>query len=103
MCSVKLIRYSFCEPAKQYQIFFVAYLFHKFDSNGHSLFPDSETILFDLFFISAFLAKLHDFLDKLTFIYIYTAPWQLPWGSAFHAFAQPLSVPHSALLILQVK
>lgn len=102
MCAVKLMRHSFCEPAKQYQIFFIAYLFHKFDSNGHSFFPDAETLLFDLFVISIFLAKLQDFLDKLAFIYIYTAPWQLPWGSAFHAFAQPLSVPHSALLILQV-
>lgn len=102
MCAVKLMRHSFCEPAKQYQIFFIAYLFHKFDSNGHSFFSDAETLLFDLFVISIFLAKLQDFLDKLAFIYIYTAPWQLPWGSAFHAFAQPLSVPHSALLILQV-
>lgn len=102
MIGLKLIRHSMCEPQKQYRIFFVAYLFHKFDASGLGLFAGDETILMDLFCVSILLEKLQDFLDKLTFIFIYTAPWQLPWGSPFHAFAQPLSVPHSALLILQV-
>jgi len=30
---------------------------------------------------------------KLRFILTYIAPWQITWGSAFHAFAQPFSVP----------
>ena len=30
---------------------------------------------------------------KFKFILTYTAPWQILWGSAFHAFAQPVSVP----------
>lgn len=30
---------------------------------------------------------------KFKFILTYTAPWQITWGSAFHAFAQPVSVP----------
>lgn len=25
----------------------------------------------------------------------YVAPWQITWGSAFHAFAQPFSVPRN--------
>jgi hypothetical protein len=119
--SLKLMRHSFCEPAKQYQIFLIAYLFNKFDSysfclsNLNKTLSDkslvmstsaenncqNETILFDLFFVSLFLEKLRDFVEKLTFVFVYTAPWQLPWGSAFHAFAQPLSVPHSALLVVQ--
>jgi len=94
MVSMKLLRHSFCEPAKQYKIFLLALLFNRFDSN-------KETILIDLFVVSICFSKLVDLMDKLSFIYVYTAPWQLPWGSAFHAFAQPLSVPHSALLILQ--
>jgi len=32
---------------------------------------------------------------------VYIAPWQLAWASAFHAFAQPLSVPHSCMLFVQ--
>lgn len=105
--ALKLLRSSFCEPSKQYALYLLAYLFHKFDArlvgnvsgaNGSNL---SETILFDLFIISVLLPKLIDLIDKLEFIYIYTAPWQLPWGSAFHAFAQPLAAPHTSLLVVQ--
>lgn len=110
--SMKLLRNSYCNPAKQYQIFFIAYLFNKFDSKSFNILHHndlnissnknaSETILFDLFLISFLLNKLDDLLHKLQFIYVYTAPWQLPWGSAFHAFAQPLSAPHTSLLLLQ--
>ena len=98
--ALKLVRNSFCEPSRQYQVFLVAYLFNKFDASSYGL-GSSEAILFDLFFVSIFLSKLSDFMHKLQFIYVYTAPWQLPWGSAFHAFAQPLSAPHTSLLLLQ--
>jgi len=37
----------------------------------------------------------------LQFVITYIAPWQITWGSAFHAFAQPFSVPHSAMMFLQ--
>lgn len=37
----------------------------------------------------------------MQFVVTYIAPWQITWGSAFHAFAQPFSVPHSAMLFLQ--
>ena len=96
--SLKLLRNSFCEPVKQYKVYIVAFLFHKFDS---AALNESESFLLDLFIVSVFMEKLDEFVDKLSFVFVYTAPWQLPWGSAFHAFAQPLSVPHSALLIIQ--
>ncbi|CAJ0589143.1 unnamed protein product [Cylicocyclus nassatus] len=34
---------------------------------------------------------------KMSFVMAYVAPWQISWGSAFHAFAQPFSIPHPAL------
>lgn len=34
-----------------------------------------------------------DLLYKLRFVLTYIAPWQITWGSAFHAFAQPFTVP----------
>jgi len=34
-----------------------------------------------------------DLLFKLRFVLTYIAPWQITWGSAFHAFAQPFAVP----------
>ena len=37
--------------------------------------------------------QLSDLLHKLNFIMVYIAPWQIAWGSAFHAFAQPFAVP----------
>uniref|UniRef100_A0A2K5R7T8 Pecanex-like protein n=1 Tax=Cebus imitator TaxID=2715852 RepID=A0A2K5R7T8_CEBIM len=48
-----------------------------------------------------FLLQLWELLYKLQFVYTYIAPWQITWGSAFHAFAQPFAVPHSAMLFIQ--
>lgn len=48
-----------------------------------------------------FLATPPPKQQQLQFIVTYIAPWQITWGSAFHAFAQPFSVPHSAMLFLQ--
>lgn len=39
-----------------------------------------------------FSLQLQEWLLKLHFVFTYIAPWQITWGSAFHAFAQPLSV-----------
>ncbi|XP_015763882.1 PREDICTED: pecanex-like protein 1 [Acropora digitifera] len=47
------------------------------------------------------LAKLYELILKVRFVVTYIAPWQITWGSAFHAFAQPFSVPHSAMLFFQ--
>ena len=82
-------------------MYLIAYLFNKFDSTSVRLVVSSETILFELFVVSVLLSKFVDLLQKLEFIYVYTAPWQLPWGSAFHAFAQPLAASHTSLLLLQ--
>nr|XP_014348542.1 PREDICTED: pecanex-like protein 1 [Latimeria chalumnae] len=45
--------------------------------------------------------QLWELFHKLRFVYTYIAPWQITWGSAFHAFAQPFAVPHSAMLFVQ--
>ena len=42
--------------------------------------------------------KLWELFYKLRFVYTYIAPWQITWGSAFHAFAQPFAVPRILLL-----
>ena len=53
------------------------------------------------FLTSIVFHKLYEFYLKVQFVITYIAPWQITWGSAFHAFAQPFSVPHSAMLFLQ--
>lgn len=41
-----------------------------------------------------------DLLYKLRFVLTYIAPWQITWGSAFHAFAQPFAVPRILTFVL---
>lgn len=43
--------------------------------------------------------QLWDLLYKLRFVLTYIAPWQITWGSAFHAFAQPFAVPRICCLL----
>ncbi|XP_067635802.1 protein pecanex isoform X2 [Eurosta solidaginis] len=96
MCSLKLIRNAYSDPTNQYLIMMFTVLFFRYDFAFAS-----ETFLVDYFFMSLAFRKCCDFLLKLQFIVTYIAPWQITWGSAFHAFAQPFSVPHSAMLFLQ--
>ena len=39
------------------------------------------------------LFQFCDLYLKMKFVLPYIAPWQVTWGSAFHAFAGPFSVP----------
>lgn len=45
--------------------------------------------------LSPLARQLWDLLYKLRFVLTYIAPWQITWGSAFHAFAQPFAVPRT--------
>lgn len=54
-------------------------------------------LLFDVLFL-CFL-QLWELFYKLHFVYTYIAPWQITWGSAFHAFAQPFAVPRILSLL----
>ncbi|XP_008821437.1 pecanex-like protein 1 isoform X3 [Nannospalax galili] len=96
IAGLKLLRSSFSSPAYQYVTVIFTVLFFKFDYETFS-----ETMLLDLFFMSILFNKLWELLYKLQFVYTYVAPWQITWGSAFHAFAQPFAVPHSAMLFVQ--
>ncbi|XP_062037371.1 pecanex-like protein 1 isoform X5 [Lepus europaeus] len=96
IAGLKLLRSSFSSPTYQYVTVIFTVLFFKFDYEAFS-----ETMLLDLFFMSILFNKLRELLYKLQFVYTYIAPWQITWGSAFHAFAQPFAVPHSAMLFVQ--
>ncbi|XP_030637954.1 pecanex-like protein 1 [Chanos chanos] len=96
LAGMKLLRSSFCAPSLQYVTLCFTALFFHFD------YPRfSETFLLDYYFMSILFSKLWDLLYKLRFVLTYIAPWQITWGSAFHAFAQPFAVPHSAMLFIQ--
>uniref|UniRef100_A0A3P8VS34 Pecanex-like protein n=1 Tax=Cynoglossus semilaevis TaxID=244447 RepID=A0A3P8VS34_CYNSE len=96
VAGMKLLRSSFCAPSQQYVTLCFTTLFFHFD------YPHfSETFLIDYYFMSILFNKMWDLLYKLRFVLTYIAPWQITWGSAFHAFAQPFAVPHSAVLFIQ--
>ncbi|GAB1609485.1 1,Pecanex 2,Pecanex 3, pecanex [Argonauta hians] len=96
VCGLKLLRFAFSDTLKQHMILAFTVLFFKYDYQAAS-----ETFLLDYFVISILFCKFCDLLLKVKFIITYIAPWQITWGSAFHAFAQPFSVPHSAMLFVQ--
>ncbi|XP_019374685.1 PREDICTED: pecanex-like protein 1 isoform X4 [Gavialis gangeticus] len=96
IAGLKLLRSSFSSPTCQYVTVVFTVLFFTFDYKSFS-----ETMLLDLFFMSILFSKLWELFYKLRFVYTYIAPWQITWGSAFHAFAQPFAVPHSAMLFVQ--
>ncbi|XP_055384689.1 protein pecanex isoform X2 [Condylostylus longicornis] len=96
ICSLKCMRNAYSDPASQYLILIFSVLLFKLDFNYAN-----ETFVINFFVISILFKKSCDFFLKLQFIVTYIAPWQITWGSAFHAFAQPFSVPHSAMLFLQ--
>ncbi|KAI1719944.1 pecanex-like protein 1 [Ditylenchus destructor] len=58
----------------------------------------STSALFVLYVLAVIWPKVQECILKLQFIFVYIAPWQISWGSAFHAFAQPFTVPHSGLV-----
>uniref|UniRef100_A0A3Q2TFL4 Pecanex-like protein n=1 Tax=Fundulus heteroclitus TaxID=8078 RepID=A0A3Q2TFL4_FUNHE len=96
VAGMKLLRSSFCTPSQQYVTLCFTTLFF------HCDYPHfSETFLIDYYFMSIIFSKMWDLLYKLRFVLTYIAPWQITWGSAFHAFAQPFAVPHSAVLFVQ--
>ncbi|XP_073410240.1 pecanex-like protein 1 isoform X5 [Dendrobates tinctorius] len=96
IAGMKLLRSSYSSPTCQYATFIFTVLFFTFDYKDCS-----EKLLLDLFFMSILFSKLWELFYKLRFVYTYIAPWQITWGSAFHAFAQPFAVPHSAMLFIQ--
>ncbi|KAH8235994.1 hypothetical protein KR032_012131 [Drosophila birchii] len=96
VCALKFVRNAYSDPTNQYLIIIFTVLLFRIDFS-----MATETFIIDYFFVSLAFRKCCDFLLKLQFIVTYIAPWQITWGSAFHAFAQPFSVPHSAMLFLQ--
>lgn len=98
VCGLKCLRCSFSNTPQQYLVLVFTILFFRID-----YVSVSETFLVDFCVMSVLFQKLYECMLKVKFVVTYIAPWQITWGSPFHAFAQPFSVPHSAMLFLQVK
>nr|XP_022912748.1 pecanex-like protein 1 isoform X1 [Onthophagus taurus] len=96
ICGLKCLRSTYSNQHFQYLILTFSALLFKYH---YGVFQHS--FLINFFLMSVVFQKTYELLLKLQFIVTYIAPWQITWGSAFHAFAQPFSVPHSAMLFLQ--
>lgn len=103
ICSMKLLRHCYCDTPRQFPMLAFTLLCFTYDFTGPEGSSNFFTEYFVLhyFFMTILLTKLQEWLLKLHFVFTYIAPWQITWGSAFHAFAQPLSVAHSGMLFVQ--
>lgn len=96
VCGMKTLRAAYADASYTYLVLLFTLLLFRLDWAAAS-----ETALVDLLVMAVLFDKVRDLLLKLQFVTTYIAPWQITWGSAFHAFAQPFSVPHSAMLFAQ--
>ncbi|XP_064214797.1 pecanex-like protein 1 isoform X2 [Tribolium castaneum] len=96
ICGLKCLRSSYSNQSCQYLVLTFTALAFRYDYSFME-----QTFLVQYFFVSIVFHKFYELLLKVQFVVTYIAPWQITWGSAFHAFAQPFSVPHSAMLFLQ--
>lgn len=96
LCAFKSIRSTFNDSSHNYLIVLFTYLLFEYDFSYLQ-----EPFLINYAVFSTVYHKFTELLLKIRFVITYVAPWQISWGSAFHAFAQPFSVPHSGLLFVQ--
>lgn len=111
VCGLKLFRSVFSDCSKQYMVLLVTLLYFQYNPQDGQVYgvnvaniPNFQIppyFILYYFLTSIVFHKLYEFYLKVQFVITYIAPWQITWGSAFHAFAQPFSVPHSAMLFLQ--
>ncbi|OQV20264.1 Pecanex-like protein 1 [Hypsibius exemplaris] len=96
IAGLKFLKLAFRDAENQYLVLAFTFLFFRFDFAHRT-----EGFLLDYWLVSIFYYKLREWLIKWKFVLTYVAPWQITWGSAFHAFAQPFSIPHSGMLLVQ--
>lgn len=94
VAGMKLLRSAYCNVCELYVPLAGAMLLFLFDFSRYT-----QTLLVDFYLLAVLYPKAKELMLKYQFIFTYVAPWQISWGSAFHAFAQPCAVPHSALTL----
>ncbi|EJD75556.1 hypothetical protein LOAG_17322 [Loa loa] len=97
--ALRILRSAFSQPQLMFLPLAFSFLLTKADLAKYSNIDHYFPLLFYL--ATLIWPKLLEFSLKINFILAYVAPWQISWGSAFHAFAQPFSVPHTALSCIQ--
>ncbi|KAH7932814.1 hypothetical protein HPB49_003252 [Dermacentor silvarum] len=96
VCALKCLRSAFNDPSQHFLGLLFTVLFFTYDYRG-----PKEPFLINYFYCLFVFNEVYELLLKISCIITYIAPWQITWGSAFHAFVQPFSLPHSAMLFEQ--
>ncbi|CAK8685988.1 unnamed protein product [Clavelina lepadiformis] len=91
---LKLVRNAYISPSTQYLVISFSKLFVTYDARNLD-----DSVLISYYVFGILFVKFQELIMKLQFWLIYICPWQITWGSALHAFAQPFAVPHSAFLV----
>ena len=96
VCGLKLFRSVFSDCSKQYMVLLVTLLYFQYNPLDGQIYGintanTSKYFILHYFLTSIVFHKLYEFYLKVQFVITYIAPWQITWGSAFHAFAQPFS------------
>ena len=96
LAAMKVIRNAYCEVGTQYIYLIFTYLFFTFD------YPQAtQGFLLDYYVLSFLVGKLFELKYKLHFLFIYQAPWNMPWGGITHFIIQPGLIPHPGFIFLQ--
>jgi len=107
ICLLKCLRICYSDCSRQFLILLLSILIFQYNPLTRSLnnldptLTRSSPFLLDYVLTSILVTKLVELYLKCQFVITYAAPHLITWGSPFHAFAQPFSVPHSAMLFLQ--
>uniref|UniRef100_A0A914ELU0 Pecanex-like protein n=1 Tax=Acrobeloides nanus TaxID=290746 RepID=A0A914ELU0_9BILA len=105
LCAFRIARTAYAQPQLLYVPLLGTFVLSTFGLSVHSSQAEKDTsslpALAILYLLTMLWPKVQEFVLKMNFILSYIAPWQISWGSAFHAFAQPFSVPHTGLIFTQ--
>lgn len=106
LCAFRVMRGGYAQPQQMYVPLAFTLMLSALGVIGDSDGRREDNLAFltpltTLYLLVAIWPKVQEFVLKLNFILVYIAPWQISWGSAFHAFAQPFSVPHTGVICAQ--
>eukprot|EP00727_Mastigamoeba_balamuthi_P001880 m51a1_g1169 hypothetical protein (1249) ;mRNA; f:366881-373551 len=97
LCGLRAFRSTFTDVSRNHLFIIFTLSFFTWDIKSRA-----ECFTLDYFLGSIIMLKLDEFITKVNYIYVYIAPWNLSWGSTVHALIEPLALPHTALLFVQL-
>lgn len=93
---MKFLRHGFSATPRLYLVILLTHILFEYDLKHWNV---SETFPINYLLVSIFFTKLYELWLKMSFVFIYIAPFQISWGSAFHAVAQLAFLPRILLIL----